>query len=395
MDKDEFITILKAHLAPVLKATVNDLALASHRKHNMVAYISHSEIALKPSPDADYRIVLTRIPGFTPEERKIAEDFVREMICMHKVNAGDYKAELLSFLPMRAICRHLGSSDSIRKLLFQFDLWASRTYEGHSITASIGIDHDATEGTVTLDEVFAHDFSAVLTNGFDTLMVVTPEGKIYRSGQLDGNESPQYAPYRMRNIANWTTRTKIAVVLNQLGEQLVFRDKKLLFAKRRGVWMYYPHEQTLAQMQPPESRALRTALYQSCLDVSYARSGGCIGVVKSGNRRAVLEWIGDDDRLDAKSVSVKSKVIGAMVKTRFQSLDRRLRQELLGLDGAMILSHQGDVLAVGAIISVPPGSGGGGRRAAAMRLSELGLGIKISEDGEIVGYKGREIAYVT
>jgi hypothetical protein len=61
----------------------------------------------------------------------------------------------------------------------------------------------------------------------------------------------------------------------------------------------------------------------------------------------------------------------------------------------MILSHLGDVLAVGAIVSVPPGSRGGGRRAAAMRLSELGLGIKISEDGEVIGYKDREIAFVT
>ncbi|MCJ7602390.1 MAG: hypothetical protein MUO63_12950 [Desulfobulbaceae bacterium] len=395
MDSAKFINIINTHLAPVLGATVDHAVLESNKKHKVFAYISPSEIALKPSQDAAYRVVIRRSPGFTPEEHRLAGDFVEELLNMYAVNAGSYQEELMSFLSMRAICRHLGNSFSIRKVLLQYDLWSARTYEGQAITASIGIDYDTQHGAVSLEEVFEQDFSAVLTNGFDTLMVVTPNGEVCRSGQLDTNNAPIFAPYRLRNIANWTTERNIAIVLNRLGEQLVFRAKKLIFAKRRGTWMYYPHEKTVAVMQPPTSRKLREAIYESCLDVSYARSGGCIGVVKSGTKDSEITCIADQDRLGTNSGSVKSKAIGAMVTARFQDMDRRLRQELLALDGAMLLSHEGNILAVGAIVSVPSGSEGGGRTAAAMRLSEFGLGIKISEDGEISGFKNRQKVFFT
>ena len=79
------------------------------------------------------------------------------------------------------------------------------------------------------------------------------------------------------------------------------------------------------------------------------------------------------------------------MRKQFQSLDRRLRQELLAMDGAVVLSHTGDVLTAGAIVNVPGGSTGGGRRAAAKRLSKLGLGIKISADGPIIGFRRNEV----
>jgi len=83
-----------------------------------------------------------------------------------------------------------------------------------------------------------------------------------------------------------------------------------------------------------------------------------------------------------------------MINGRFQYLDRRLRQELLALDGAMVLDHLGNVVAVGAIISVPAGSEGGGRTAAAKKGSGLGIGIKISEDGGISVYKGENRVFI-
>jgi len=42
------------------------------------------------------------------------------------------------------------------------------------------------------------------------------------------------------------------------------------------------------------------------------------------------------------------------------------------------------LLAVGAILKIPGGSSGGGRLAAAIELSKLGLGIKVSQDGGIL-----------
>lgn len=68
-------------------------------------------------------------------------------------------------------------------------------------------------------------------------------------------------------------------------------------------------------------------------------------------------------------------------------MDRRLRQELMAIDGATVLSHDGELLAVGAILKIPGGSTGGGRLAAAKALGKLGLGIKVSQDGGITGFR--------
>jgi DNA integrity scanning protein DisA with diadenylate cyclase activity len=86
--------------------------------------------------------------------------------------------------------------------------------------------------------------------------------------------------------------------------------------------------------------------------------------------------------------TVKTKAISKLLrKKKFQELDRRLRRELAAIDGATVIRSDGTILAVGAILRIPGGSLGGGRRAAAQELGKLGLGIKVSQDGGIVGFR--------
>jgi hypothetical protein len=94
----------------------------------------------------------------------------------------------------------------------------------------------------------------------------------------------------------------------------------------------------------------------------------------------------DGDHIQ-KRVSPKARLIRRIVgNSKFQQLDRRLRQELLAIDGATIIDHEGVVLAVGAILQIEGGSSGGGRLAAAIALSKYGTGIKVSQDGGIKGF---------
>ena len=72
---------------------------------------------------------------------------------------------------------------------------------------------------------------------------------------------------------------------------------------------------------------------------------------------------------------------------KFHELDRKLRLELLGIDGATIIDYDGNILAVGAIIKIEAGSLGGGRLAAAKTLSNYGISIKVSADGSIEGFR--------
>jgi DNA integrity scanning protein DisA with diadenylate cyclase activity len=103
------------------------------------------------------------------------------------------------------------------------------------------------------------------------------------------------------------------------------------------------------------------------------------------------EWseiVDENDRFSNTS-SEKASALKVITRgKRFVELDRRTRQELAAIDGATVLSHRGEVLAVGAILKIRGGSTGGGRLAAAKALSKLGLGIKVSQDGGITGFRG-------
>ncbi|MDN5515514.1 MAG: hypothetical protein L0G82_09780 [Pseudomonas sp.] len=395
MTIDELRIALEAYLAPLLSAKVLPGTVNCQLYSRRVASLEPTKTAIKAQDGDIERIVLYRQPGFTPEELALTRDFVEELVAIHEAATPDYRAELFTFLPTRAIARHLGGIDAVSLILRQFEAWSARTYEGGAITSSIGVDPNADGRGNNLSEIFDHDFSAVISNGFDTLLVVTPDARVSGSGQLTANQlGLDYVPYRLNAIADWANGERIALVLNRLGEQLIFRNRRLVFAKRRGEWQFYAHEMYLRQMQPPQNRLLREAIYQSCLDISFARSGGCIIVVRSGSLDEAREILSEPDRLSGQNPSIKARTIRAMVNGRFQTLDRRLRQELLSLDGAMVLDHLGNIVAAGAIISVPAGSEGGGRTAAAKKGSSLGLGIKISEDGAISVYREERRVFV-
>jgi predicted regulator of Ras-like GTPase activity (Roadblock/LC7/MglB family) len=65
------------------------------------------------------------------------------------------------------------------------------------------------------------------------------------------------------------------------------------------------------------------------------------------------------------------------------SMSSRSLAQLAGIDGATIVSEDGNLLAYGAIVSSVQGRSEGARTAAARTLSEQGLVLRISEDGPI------------
>ena len=136
---------------------------------------------------------------------------------------------------------------------------------------------------------------------------------------------------------------------------------------------------------------VREAIYESCLDSSFARSGGCIGIVRKQHLSSFTTKcpVSNDDLL---GTAIKLKPLSAtqLIAGRpFQSIPRLVRKELLGLDGALVLRWDGVLLAAGAILELHDVKRGnqGGRTAAAKALSRFGMGIKVSEDGMISGFK--------
>jgi hypothetical protein len=271
------------------------------------------------------------------------------------------------------------------------------TPEPHAGPAAAGKAFPA----VQLQEAWAEDFGAVLTNSFDTMLVGDYRGQLLAyAAMASPAQPPPLAPVRLGAVAQWSAEhpDRLALVLNRAHELLVLRHGSLVFAHRAGSWFFLAPEAILQQMGGPRDPELKRAVYASCLDASFAGTGACLGILNADATARLKEIAPEpaDHLLPQGSTkahpflpnSSKVRLLQRAINGRpFQALDRRLRQEILAIDGATILDHTGQLLAAGAILRVPGGSSGGGRRAAALALAAYGVGIKVSADGGIEGFR--------
>lgn len=371
----------------------------SKKNDRLVGIVDPCTIQFKADKKDQYRLALRRSQHFAQVasgeviEKHVVDAFVNAVNDIKDGFNSAYKSDLLSSLQRRIVSKAICTT-SIQPTLItaieNLNSWSTRLYEGKPISVSLGLIPESLGEGPLISEAYKHDFGSVLTNGYDTLLTFDINGHIHSHESLQPNTpAPSYAPYRQAQIAAWSENGKIGLTLNRLGEILIFKDQKLLFARRSGIWHFLIHEPTLAQIKKPNNLEVRKAIYESCLDASFARTGACIGIVTSRNTNKWQEIVPSDADHLWKLTSIKAKTISKIIgNKKFQELDRRLRQELLAIDGATILNHEGTVLAVGAILKIPGGSTGGGRLAAAKALSNLGLGIKISQDGGIQGFYG-------
>ncbi len=399
-----FRQAIQTHLLPMMGARFNEAPVSPARTGNrLVSQLPGGRILAVRQYRAATPLYLFRQQKFLKTEQQLAEAFVRSFNDANASTQVDGLWPTISrALPELALVSYF-EQPVLASLLDIVNELASQTYEGGRISMALGI-YDA-EGTgVPIRDFSSEDFSRAFSNGLDTLLGVGRDGGVGRLEALalslgTDDWAATLAPLRLAQICQWTllgeqSFRRLAVVLNRLGEILIIQDAKLAFAKRRGRWHHFLHDQTIAGMPVPRDRGLREAIYQSCLDVSFARTGGCIAVAKHDQRSAV-EVDGDVGFVDSRDLVEQDDYDGnlrpAFLKqfetSRFQELDRRIRMELMAMDGAIVLDHRGYILTAGAIVRVPGGSeGGGGRRAAAVALSNLGLAIKISEDGKISGF---------
>jgi hypothetical protein len=414
MEEQLLREIAGEYLLPLLSgATLLPKSRESSDQGKCVSITNSGTIEFKVDITDSYRLVIRRSWPFyegtefqIPSEKEVVDAFVAAIREIAPGLSEIYKQDLFSRFQRRliakalalALARHseIGTASPEAILLDaidQLDLWATRLYEGKPIAAGLGfleVDKEPTSATVSFDQICREDFSCVLSNGMDTLLAFDFQGRLRVWAGLPQSHNRSWAPYRLGPIAEWSDGAdRVALALDRLGEILVFMQGRLVFARRSGKWHFLIHN--LMVEEPGRGEHVYScldAVYSSCLDASFARTGACVGLVAPEHRGDWKTLVpSKDDHLDAQR-SVKTKAIKQMVgKRRFDGLDRRMQQELLAIDGATLLDDAGHILAVGAIVKVPGGSTGGGRLAAAKELSKLGLGIKVSQDGGIRGFR--------
>ncbi len=355
----------------------------------------------------------SEIPEYFTLERSIAFD-PAEIAFLEKAagNIADYPLERYSVYPLligaaieRAIAQYISEeyAETVYQVLQVYTRWASETLEGKRIAHTTGIHFNTSRtGASNFYESRHVDCLKTLGSTEDTLLAIGGDGTILGmelvSAKLNNYKKNRHilAPINKADIAMWTnTRQKAAISLTGQGDILVFKDKQLVFAKRRSYWRSFPHHLVMREVIPQalteDERESRKAVYLTALDIALTHRGACLGVFPASDPHPhCLELAGPEMLFSSAVMSPGSNVLASVINGRkFYEIPRKLRADLCSVDGALIIDASGTILTAGAIVRTEGNPAtGGGRSAAAKALGRCGFGIKISSDGYIEIYNG-------
>ncbi len=307
----------------------------------------------------------------------------------------------------------------LHSILCRMQEWAGRTYEGKNVPFGLVVDFaaNASEEAVSYLHFLENDSSAVFTDGIFSGILLDKNGKLLSF--LTRNTPPptnvknqdMFVPYQFFDIAQHCEQEAIGVIVLTNGEILLIKNRAICFARRGNKWIFFDWDRVYSNLRPyflldkkikEESIYDKIkAIYCTLLDVSFSHTGGCLAIVVPGIETEEISKI-IKDRFDLsvtgnppEGISAESKEKIEVLKyllvdnnsiRSFFDIEKPLRKEILSLDGATVVSLDGSFYCAGSIVAVTGGSSSGGRAAAAKRLAQIGVGIKVSEDGYIEAF---------
>ena len=288
-------------------------------------------------------------------------------------------------------------SSYVDELLNGLMYWRNKTYEGKNVSFGLIIDDFSYRSSTShidnqILSVIKKDYFAPLTDGMTSFLKIDKYGEIIGIKQFDSFYEHSLLPYRFSSVTNMKNNSK-TLILTRLGDLLLISNGEIKYTKKNRQWIQLSTNSLINKLtsySQIKSTQLKESIFQSCMDVSFAKTGGVLAIVKSKNLD-LSEFI-SREILNSEKYQTKMKLIENLIDGRtFQECSRCLRKELLSIDGSTIIDFEGNILIAGAIVKIDGGSFGGGRTAATVALSKYGSAIKISTDGYIQVYRdGRE-----
>ncbi len=392
-------SVLTNHILPLFSgATLLEETVLSHKGEQLVATAAN-KIKLKFDKNSTERYIINRSQPFTGKDCSLIKCFLQKISSIDE--AAFYTEAMYDICLEKAICEDLSSivHNTIETIIDIFTSWSLRTYEGKH--PSFGVIIDTTQKSqpheheaLKVENCMLKDHAAPLTDGVSSYFMITCDGYILSHKIIEGSADCDdiFAPYRFINFAEKCDNNNIGLVLLSSGEILIFADKELKYAKRQGKWKLFDHKTAIKRLSDRSkymNESIRNAMYLTALDVSFSKTGGCIGYINKTEIKGSYSVVNEGDRLiNNPNMNDKAMIVNRLVgETKFQAMPRKMRQELIGIDGATIIDSDGHLIACGAIIRrVKSSVEGGGRLAATKQLSTYGTAIKISTDGGISAY---------
>lgn len=352
------------------------------------------------------------------------------------------------------ICRYCAgsNSESFFRLISSLETWAVKTYEGKKVSFGFLFNPDKDANFSSKEEkekgktwlgFLKSDYAASLSDGIHSLIELDKDCNLCgflsltAGGRVDAYKLCDGAPYRFAQvIQSYVTGSRVGVFLLNNGDIVLAKGGEVRVVKRNLKWLNISFKAfsgfITAELEEKPTETLLRSIYASVLDVSFSHTGGIIAWIRNNEEWKKLTVPGadneaiidpcDDLRSRASEAGIEKRMIAArgkipkkekpmfnreiemrllkrkVVKTlicnsTFPKMDRKLRAELIAMDGACVIDWKGRVRAVGAIIQNDSGSAGGGRTAAAKKLARYGFAIKISTDGYIEAFVGEDNVY--
>lgn len=378
--------------------------------------------------------------------------YIQNALINEKVNELILQKGLFSYVLGDKFCKNFKIDDLFKCL----QRWSEKTYEGHNVCYGFLINTNAPKEKIPTHidkasfgnfiDFIGEEYSAVFTDGITSIVEINGDcdfvkyhSILHDRKPLPDNLENVKLPIRFADVVyENVVEGKVGLFLLTNGDIIFAQKQAISFVRRGGRWLNFSHKafyDTISSYvcEKAISKEIIQAIYCSCLDISFAHSGGLVAVIDESNK----EWIEDlkkvnpivtkldtlnehdfdyiyetlgkiyseeKEKIDKKSSkkSIKDNLLKDLNKrltkkryllqilkdnTYFPKIDRKLRADLSGLDGAIILNTSGNVIACGAIIANKAGSSGGGRGSAARTLSKYGgFAIKISTDGYIEAF---------
>lgn len=320
--------------------------------------------------------------------------------------------------------------NQIGALFNELETWAVKTYEGKNVTMGFIINPDGESdfhvGKKRWLDFMKDDASAMLTDCIHSVIELDNQCNFIEYHSLSEENVikecilSHKTPLRFNQvIQKYVTGKKCGIFLLNNGDIVLAKNQEVRFVRRNLRWLNLSYSAFRNALQPfvglsshtdievnEKLEILLENIFASVLDVSFSHAGGIIAVVgnkwpDSTDEKPILAKCDDllnkayepETQLEDIRPLKRALLEKIIANKTFDELDRKLRGELLGLDGACILRADGRIHSFGAIIQNDSGSTGGGRGAAAKKLSSYGMAVKISTDGYIEVYIDQKIVY--
>ena len=437
MEKEKFYRVIRKLILPLFTGSYLLGEEESSARDSEVAYGKQNTLLIKANKNDDYRLILKRSRAFQQFEINLLRIALKELDDISSLQDLDanYENILQHKAIEKAICESISSTTATTMLglITEMETWANRTYEGKRPTFGLIInqtDLEEDKEKVHYSDILNKDFVALLSNGKSSYIEFDKDG--YLMGYISLSKVRTYvtsAPNEFEYIARYCNERRIGIALTDTGDLLVFKNRSLMFAKRRGIWNVYSHEeviQLLSYRSNYSSKDIRRSIYFTALDCSFSYTGGILIYLNKDMADNALLTINAKDILSEKYFERKKELeldeagklynVATALETKkmydcdyeefldrnkcfktlclrkiidgkkFHELTRKMREELVGMDGATVIDFDGNIITIGAILKIDAGSNAGGRLAAATTLAKYGVSIKISQDGQMQGF---------